>query len=292
MDWTFELLAGPYGCTTEGPAWDGQALLFTHIPGSRIMRYDPHTGACTEFRTGTHGTNGLMFDAQGRLYGCQSGQHCITRVEPDGDMTPLPNRLDGRRHNRPNDLAIDRKGRIWFTDPFGRGRPAEERELDHASVLRRHRHFHEPLQSRTIAAVGEHALLPRHAHKLDQIGNEGPRFLTADVLRQSGADTLTELDLPGEDRHRAVRIDPKPRVEHAVAVEAARELSRTVLRQNQTRGEREADDESARSEKVAPGYRRRAHARVPSRPGSSARSSWAARRTARTMRLCEAQRQR
>src|SRR6059036_1632943 len=33
MDWTFELLAGPYGGTTEGPAWDGQALLFTHIPG-------------------------------------------------------------------------------------------------------------------------------------------------------------------------------------------------------------------------------------------------------------------
>ena len=99
------------------------------------MRYDPHTSACTEFRTGTHGTNGLMFDAQGRLYGCQSGQHCITRFEPDGNMTPLPNRLDGHRHNRPNDLAIDRKGRIWFTDPFGRGRPAEERELDHASIL-------------------------------------------------------------------------------------------------------------------------------------------------------------
>jgi gluconolactonase len=136
MAWEFELVAGPYGGTTEGPAWDGQALLFTHIPGSRIMRYDPNTGACTEFRTGTNSTNGLMFDAQGRLYGCQSGNHCIARFEPDGKMTQLPNRLDGRRHNRPNDLAIDRKGRIWFTDPFGRGRPREERELDHASILR------------------------------------------------------------------------------------------------------------------------------------------------------------
>ena len=135
-DWTFELIAGPYGGTTEGPAWDGQALLFTHIPGNRIMRYDPQTGACAEFRTGTQSTNGLMFDAQGRLYGCQSGNHCIARFEPDGTMTPLPNRLQGRRHNRPNDLAIDSKGRIWFTDPFGRGRPREERELDHASVLR------------------------------------------------------------------------------------------------------------------------------------------------------------
>jgi hypothetical protein len=36
-DWTFERIAGPYGGTTEGPAWDGQALLFTHIPANRII---------------------------------------------------------------------------------------------------------------------------------------------------------------------------------------------------------------------------------------------------------------
>ena len=111
-DWTFELIAGPYGGTTEGPAWDGQALLFTHIPANRIMRYDPQTGTCAEFRTGTPSTNGLMFDAQGRLYGCQSGNHCIVRFDPDGTMTPLPNRLQGRRHNRPNDLAIDKFGAL------------------------------------------------------------------------------------------------------------------------------------------------------------------------------------
>lgn len=136
MEWEFELVAGPYGGTTEGPAWDGQALLFTHIPNSRIMRYDPTTGACTEFRTGTNATNGLMFDAQGRLYGCSGGGRCILRFEPDGTTTTLPHRLDGRRHNRPNDLAIDRKGRIWFTDPYGQGLPESERELDHTSVLR------------------------------------------------------------------------------------------------------------------------------------------------------------
>jgi gluconolactonase len=135
MAWEFELVAGPYGGTSEGPVWDGQALLFTDIPNSRIMRYDPVSGDCTEYRTGTNGTNGLNFDAQGRLYGCSSGGRCISRFEPDGSATALPNQLDGKRHNRPNDLAIDRKGRIWFTDPNGQI-PAEERELDHASVLR------------------------------------------------------------------------------------------------------------------------------------------------------------
>jgi gluconolactonase len=135
MEWQFEVVAGPFGGTTEGPAWDGKAVLFTHIPTSRILRYEPATGECSEFRTETHGTNGLMFDARGRLYGCQAQRRCICRFESDGSMTPLPNKLDGKRHNRPNDLAIDRKGRIWFTDQYGRV-PVEEREIDHGSVLR------------------------------------------------------------------------------------------------------------------------------------------------------------
>ncbi len=51
MDWEFELVAGPYGETTEGPAWDGEALLFTHIIESRMMRYDPKTGASKKTET-------------------------------------------------------------------------------------------------------------------------------------------------------------------------------------------------------------------------------------------------
>ena len=90
MAWDFELLAGPFGGTAEGPAWDGQALLFTHIPESRIMRYDPANGEVSVHRTDTRNTNGLMFDAQGRLYGCQSGDFRIVRFEPDGSQTPLP----------------------------------------------------------------------------------------------------------------------------------------------------------------------------------------------------------
>ena len=47
MEWEFELVVGPYNSITEGPAWDGERLLFSHIPESRIMAYDPRTGACT-----------------------------------------------------------------------------------------------------------------------------------------------------------------------------------------------------------------------------------------------------
>ena len=101
MDWKFELVAGPYGGTSEGPAWDGQAMLFTDIPNSRIMRFDPESGECSEYRAGTNETNGLMFDAEGRLYGCSGGGRCILRFDPDGTSTPLPHHLNGSRHNRP-----------------------------------------------------------------------------------------------------------------------------------------------------------------------------------------------
>ena len=140
MTWEFELVAGPYGETTEGPAWDGQALLFTHIIENRIMRYDPQTGACTEHRTGTHRTNGLAFDSTGSLYGCCSGRRSIVRFEADGTTTVIVDRLDGRRINTPNDLAVDAQGRVWFTNPWNEANvdPDEERqlELDHEEVLR------------------------------------------------------------------------------------------------------------------------------------------------------------
>lgn len=136
MSWNFERLAGPYGGTTEGPVWDGHGLIFSHIHGDRIMRYDPAAETCMEYRTDTKGTNGLARSPSGELYGCRSGEHCVARYNADGSVTPLLNKLDGVRINRPNDIAVDRKGRIWFTDPFGVGRPVSERQLDHASVLR------------------------------------------------------------------------------------------------------------------------------------------------------------
>ena len=135
MSWNFELVAGPFGSSTEGPVWDGEALLFTHINGSTIWRYDPKSGETTEYFSGTNYTNGLCFDARGNLYGCQSGGRGIARFEKDGTtITPLPNQLDGKRLNNPNDLAVDRQGRIWFSDPFNA--MAGDQDSDHMSIMR------------------------------------------------------------------------------------------------------------------------------------------------------------
>ena len=127
MSWTFELLMKPPRGTplTEGPVWDGEQLLFTHIQASTILRLDVSTGVITPWRTGTNRTNGLAVDSAGRLFGCCSGGRSLLRFEgtsvSGGIDTVVTDRIDGKRLNTPNDLAIDRKGRIWFSNPINAG---------------------------------------------------------------------------------------------------------------------------------------------------------------------------
>lgn len=139
MQWNFELLVKPTDVPlTEGPVWDGEHLYFTHIQASRIMRYDPKSGAITVAREGTNRTNGLAFDEKGRLFGCCSGGRSILRFDTDGKNTVIAERFEGKRLNTPNDLAIDRKGRIWFTNPVNSGNwdQGSTMEVDHQSVFR------------------------------------------------------------------------------------------------------------------------------------------------------------
>ncbi len=142
MSWRFELLDGPYGGVTEGPAWDGSGLLFTHIPSSRIMRFDPRSGSSEVYREGTNCANGLMFDPEGRLYACEGDARRVVRYEADGGATVLADGFEGKRFNIPNDLAIDPQGRVWFTDPFYEeaagpwSQDRAQKDLDHDSVYR------------------------------------------------------------------------------------------------------------------------------------------------------------
>ncbi len=81
MAWDFVNMNGPYGGVTEGPAWDGSGLLYTHIPSSRILRYDPATHSSAEFRSGTNNANGLVLNSDGRLYACEGGARRVVRYE-------------------------------------------------------------------------------------------------------------------------------------------------------------------------------------------------------------------
>ena len=128
-DAVVEKLADGYAWT-EGPVWDkAQArLLFSDIPGNHILAWAQGKGA-TEFLkpsgyTGTAaftgrepGSNGLAFDAQGRLLLCQHGDRRLARLEADGTFTNLADRYEGKRLNSPNDLNVRPNGDILFTDP-------------------------------------------------------------------------------------------------------------------------------------------------------------------------------
>jgi gluconolactonase len=100
---------------SEGPAWHPSGyLLFTG--GGHIIKRAAH-GEVSLFREESGGANGLLFDAQGRLVTCEAGQRRVTRTEQDGKVVVLADRYQGHQFNSPNDLTMDSKGRIYFTDP-------------------------------------------------------------------------------------------------------------------------------------------------------------------------------
>ncbi|MBM3784285.1 MAG: SMP-30/gluconolactonase/LRE family protein [Acidobacteria bacterium] len=103
----------------------------TAMQAGHIMRFDPKTGKTTVFRSPSGMSNGLKFDAQGRLLaaeGADYGGRRITRTDmKTGKAVILTGVFDGRPYNSPNDIAIDEKGRIYFSDPRYLGRePLEQ----------------------------------------------------------------------------------------------------------------------------------------------------------------------
>lgn len=122
----------------EGPAWHPAGyLLFEDVPKSRTLKLDA-AGKVSVFREATAAANGLAFDLRGRLVACEGnggeGGRRVARIERDGQRTVLADRYQGKRLNSPNDLAIDRRGRIYFTDP--RYTKRENLELDKEGVYR------------------------------------------------------------------------------------------------------------------------------------------------------------
>jgi gluconolactonase len=60
-------------------------------------------------------------DPQGRVLVCEASGRRVTRTEKDGKLTILADNYEGKKLNSPNDVALDSKGRIYFTDPrYGR----------------------------------------------------------------------------------------------------------------------------------------------------------------------------
>lgn len=104
---------------TEGPISlpDG-SLIFTETNASRITKIDKD-GNTSTFLENTNGSNGLAFDAKGRLISVQTtpGQTKIGVIYPKGSEAVLADNFEGKAIGRPNDLVVDKKGGVYFTDP-------------------------------------------------------------------------------------------------------------------------------------------------------------------------------
>ncbi len=118
---------------TEGPVWSHEGhLIFSDIPNNKILEL--RTGEpVTVYRANSNGTNGNTFDAQGRLYSCESHLRRVTRTDKKGKSEVLAERYQGKRLNAPNDIVVRKDGEIYFTDPAF-GNQEDTRELDFFSV--------------------------------------------------------------------------------------------------------------------------------------------------------------
>ena len=103
---------------TEGPAVDKKGnIFFTDQPNNKIWKYDID-GKLSIFMDSAGRANGTYFDRKGNLIVCADEHNQLWKISADGKVKVLLKTLNGKLLNGPNDLWVDKKGGIYFTDPY------------------------------------------------------------------------------------------------------------------------------------------------------------------------------
>lgn len=112
---------------TEGPCCDRAGnVYFTNTQAQTILKWDGRT--LGTFRENSGAANGLLFDREGRLIACEGEAGRVTRTDmTTGVVTVLCDRYEGLPLGAPNDLCLDRRGRIYFTSRF----PVDDADPQH-----------------------------------------------------------------------------------------------------------------------------------------------------------------
>ena len=127
----------------EGPAMSPDEILyFSDFPLSHgkpgkagiIWSLNPLTGESKVFRSPSGMSNGLAFDTNGDLIACEGadfGGRRLTKTDmKTGKSVIIAGLYEGKPFNGPNDLVIDEKGRVYFTDPRYIGKePVEQNQM-------------------------------------------------------------------------------------------------------------------------------------------------------------------
>ena len=116
---------------TEGPAVDREGnVYFTDLVFQRIMKLSA-AGVLTVYREQSNNANGLLIDPEGRLIACEGAESqrmgVLQKFKPQvtrtdlrtGAIEVLADNYEGKPFVGPNDVTIDGKGRLYFTDLTG-----------------------------------------------------------------------------------------------------------------------------------------------------------------------------
>ncbi len=116
---------------TEGPVADSDGnIFFTDIRNNRIHKWSLD-GNLTTFRENSGGANGLAFDREGNLLVCEGGNRKVVSIKMNGETTVLADEYDNKKLNSPNDLWVDPKNGIYFSDPRYGNRDGLEQDGEH-----------------------------------------------------------------------------------------------------------------------------------------------------------------
>jgi gluconolactonase len=91
------------------------SVLFTEQDANKILKVDKNDNIST-YLENTNRTVGLAYDHKGRLIGTQSREPMVGVLAPTREV--LVDKFAGQPLVRPNDLVIDKKGGIYFSDPI------------------------------------------------------------------------------------------------------------------------------------------------------------------------------
>jgi len=210
----------------EGPAWNRESdeLLFSDVPNNVIHAWngnDVRVFMTPSGFTGVEGygkeagSNGLTFDAEGRLVLAEHGDRRVSVLTKGGGKMTLADRYEGKRFNSPNDVVINSSGAVYFTDPiYGLpdGEKSQFREIDFCGVYR-------------IAPDGEVTLITKELERPNGLAfspdektlyvanSHGPRKIILSVaINEDGSGGDTEVffdskDLDGKGSMDGLKVD-------------------------------------------------------------------------------------
>lgn len=103
---------------TEGPASDAAGnVYFTDQPNDRILKWSID-GKISTFMQPCGRSNGLCFDAKGRMWACADEKNELWVIDPDKKVTVVVKDYQGKLLNAPNDVWLRPDGGLYFSDPF------------------------------------------------------------------------------------------------------------------------------------------------------------------------------